>query len=103
MTKKEIIDGNLLIAEFTGQDKAHDPRDRIYHYDTSWDWLMPVVEKIESLGVGFAVERNKVSLHGFIPEIIEIYSWESSTVHDKMTYTFEGVVEFIKWYNKKRK
>lgn len=69
-------------------------------YNSSWEWLMPVIEKIESLGADFSIKCNKVVLHGFVQKKVEIYRWESDTIRSKMENTFEGVIEFIKWYNK---
>ena len=68
LTKKEILDGNKLIAKFIGIEEVDKPNSSgkyrltnspIYkvshsshsvhlHFDVSWDWLMPVVEKIEN-------------------------------------------------------
>ena len=69
MSEQEIIDGNLLIAKFM----INSNRDIVYpsgsigawifdrgedeliqfikktKYNKSWDWLMPVIEKIEDL------------------------------------------------------
>ena len=47
---------NKLIAEFMGRDDVYQGMSearakRIYNYHTSWDWLMPVVEKIENGGL----------------------------------------------------
>lgn len=41
----DIIEGNRLIAEFDGYDIHMNG----YQYHSSWDWLMPVVEKIHLL------------------------------------------------------
>lgn len=38
-----IMDSNKLIAEFMGVEYTGT---RVKDYDTSWDWLMPVVKKI---------------------------------------------------------
>lgn len=65
-------------------------------YNDSWDWLMPVVDKIESLG--------------YSVEIIETYclitKTNSHTICDngggdftKLSATYKSVVEFIVWYN----
>ena len=50
LTPQEIIEGNKLIASFMGDTKRNlelDPNVSGYHYHDLFDWLMPVVEKIE--------------------------------------------------------
>ena len=82
----------------SGKSSCWDIEDLQYH--SSWEWLMPVIEKIEELGADFGIKRNKVLIHGFVQNKIEIYRWESGTIHSKIENTFDGVVEFIKWFNK---
>lgn len=73
-------------------------------YDTSWDWLMPVVIKIEE------IEMDKCW-----PFQVEILSRESVQIIDnrsdtaivfinqdhapKIESVYKSVVQFIKWYN----
>ncbi len=67
-------------------------------YSTSWDWLMPVVEKIESLGDYYVDMRTTACFvkRSFDDCIIsEAYSGTGS----RIKYTYKAVVEFIKWYN----
>jgi len=72
-------------------------------YHTSWDWLMPVVEKIEDIEcketstdtVGYhlydiEIRQNVTTIHGTNIE---------ETVGDKLFNTYSAVVEFIKEYN----
>ena len=54
-------------------------------YDRSWDWLMPVVEKIYSLGL-----ENE-------PALLVRDALAEANRKD----TYQAVVEFIKEYNKK--
>ena len=70
-------------------------------YHESWDWLMPVVEKIEAIeGIRFIIEKNRVLICSYGPE----YFWNSGTTYDsKITTTYNAVVEFIKWYNENNK
>jgi|TARA_E500000305_G_scaffold94043_1_gene82822 hypothetical protein len=83
---------NKLIAEFMGGQRVL-PDEDVYNmpthnnlcygvnelqYDTSWDWLMPVVEKIER-------QNELIGAHILSTDI------------DK---TYHGVVKFIKEYNK---
>ncbi len=53
-------------------------------YSKSWDWLMPVVEKIFALSVA--------------DENIELFYDVQTHIPDK-TATYNAVVEFIKEYN----
>ena len=70
------MEDNKLIAEFMG---VKPPLYMEYH--TSWDWLIPVVNKIEMECKGVPIQLIDVS---FYDEIHEVY-W--------------AVVEFIKTYN----
>lgn len=87
--------------------KIEDLIGRFCKYHSSWDWLMPVVEKIATIEKGkfnvtilsagdwaCYIERDDVfeksiaDYGGFEPMILNV--WKS-------------VVKFIKWYNKKNK
>jgi len=104
--KKKINEDNIMIAEFMGYRyqessffsvwefyKSHEDRFVDGEYHESWDWLMPVVEKIEEL------QRSSSSQEDYKYYLIvlsyPIYS-EIDTIH-------KAVVEFIKWYNEAKK
>ena len=73
------MDNNKLIAEFMGyiyEDDILVPEEPQYH--TSWDWLIPVIEKIEQVNEGVPQQMLHVNLYS---EIGEVYT---------------AVVEFIK-------
>ena len=75
-------------------------------YNTSWEWLMPVVEKIENITLGnsylYSFEMGKdwctITTNDFTPEIIV----SKSVANDKKTSIWSCVVEFIKLYNIKK-
>ena len=73
---------NKLIAEFMGDEHplAEVTHEASYRYHTSWDWLMPVVEKIEKLEVGDV-------------------AWTS--VYFDIQREYDKAVEFIKTFNEK--
>lgn len=127
MIQKEIIEGNKLIAEFMGaiitqcysyiediQDgleyyfsKENAPEDRLRYsssgikYHSSWDWLMSVVEKIESLGYS-----SEIYCIGGFENRLQFFSGGVSPVKSrcfklKIEAVYYTVVEFIKWYNAK--
>ena len=106
MTEEEIIKGNKLIAEFMGLhfhkigwvDKYHidgNYESIILDYNWSWDWLMPVIEKIESLGYAVRILDVGCGIEGDL--IIERFGTT------KIEGTLLTVIEFIKWYNLKTK
>jgi hypothetical protein len=63
------------------------PHEMKFH--ASWDWLMPVVEKI--LNKGYTLQgvnlTQKIRLHLSTPHLL---------------HTYNAVVEFINWYNNKQ-
>ena len=72
-------------------------------YHNSWDWLMPVVEKIESLEDKY--DYFTVNISGGNNPYIESSTGEliadiAGFELTKIQATYKAVVEFIKWYNK---
>jgi hypothetical protein len=65
-------------------------------YNVSWDWLMPVVQKIESLGYVFTIQGSKAEYGEMISET------RCFIAEDKISSTYQAVVEFIKQYNNEK-
>ena len=106
---------NKLIAEFIGV-VFHDDENQYYdnnglyigeelRYHTSWDWLMPVVEKIRSIkcydkgdvfNYQFIIHNNKVEYYadGYTKKPSKIFLGYGKEA------IYKAVVEFIKEYNK---
>ena len=111
MTQEEIIAGNKLIAEFMGLSycekyryegwyKNHEHNHRICDFDglkyhTSWDWLMPVVEKIEKMNTTVVIEgiMCEIKTHSIG------FDMTASDERSKILAVYYAVIEFIKWYN----
>jgi len=83
--------------------KGHDPYSpKELIYDTSWDWLMPVVEKINVTKMGdeeFDVIIYKADCH--INNSREIIFEHSKRSKDSVLIecVYSAVVEFIRMYN----
>mgnify|MGYP003115542317 CR=1 FL=1 len=104
---------NKLIAEFMGSEwhKAWfkdvciiSPSNISYKFHSSWDWLMPVVERIRGLEEGMLVERidimpnDGVAIHySHPPKMIVV---DTSKRVNTLNATYQAVVEFIKQLNK---
>lgn len=101
---------NELIAIFMGWviDNSFPDKNHVYRFggrvetintfkfDTSWEWLMEVVAKIE--------EKHRVTIErsGILIEITDSpFNWiEIGTLRrTKREAVYLGVVEYIKWYN----
>lgn len=85
MTKEEILLGNKLIAEFMADYDLKRNWSKVpLLYNSSWDWLMPVVEKIKGMEKEYPIAIDSVT---------NIFIWY------KINFVWIAVVEFIKWYN----
>lgn len=123
---------NKLIAKFMGETKYKDEeawsitrhgyltvhgdfktkfRASELKYHKSWDWLMPVVEKIEEIAADNSTETIKY--HRFCVDMSGCFCSITDNQEDvlisesdggtKLKSTFLAVVEFIEWYNKQPK
>lgn len=130
MTEEMTIEQqNEMIARFMGAKIINDtdynsilyrfenmkPGDCYLHqmkYHSSWDWLMPVVEKIEALAFQVQIgnewfctisrfEEGETPFDGIYisTEVDPIYG----KVKSKITGVFLAVFQFIKWYNEQSK
>tara|TARA_R110002153_G_scaffold171568_1_gene324390 strand:+ start:41 stop:433 length:393 start_codon:yes stop_codon:yes gene_type:complete len=103
----ELRDNNKLIAEFIGLEYA--PKDKRWddwfdkngtritygiriplQYDTSWDWLMPVIKKCL---VGEAEQSEEMS-NTTIKNVYE------GICNQDISFAYKSVVEFINQHNK---
>ena len=126
MGLKEIIEGNKLIAEFMGAhydstmtdywfnipkeclrnwSSPFAPKTTDLQFHSSYDWIMPVVEKIEQLLFPNDVFYNIHILGGCCVCIIssdmdELGQYSEPT---KILTVFKAIVEYIKWYNVQNK
>jgi len=110
MISDEILIDNKLIAEFIENDKQckeamkyfdNEEFGTIYFdttglkYHKSWDWLMPVVEKI------WDIIKNKESLFYFtVNKELTIFS--KAYGENNINTCYSAVIEFINWYNKQK-
>lgn len=107
---------NELIAEFMGLERSKANHDYFfipeYHafvapdnilYHQSWDWLMPVVEKIERSGTLFHTRiMCYADENNYLCDIVDIENNEAScqlSQTSKIDAVYKAVVGFIKWYN----
>lgn len=115
MENQNVLNGNKLIAEFMGFLKPYGDvyqccfnninittNGEYIRFHKSWDWLMPVVEKIENL-------KSPVYIHSNCCTIYEKVNFNTdkgdlfieSYNDNKLLAVYDTVIKYIKWYNNK--
>ena len=100
-----IEEKNKMIAEFMGYKWLDDDKmwvkgewpkgthmDKYLEYDTSWEWLMPVVKKC----------KNLLSNPKDVSDIYILRDLEETVFSCEINIAYDGVVKFINWYNKQK-
>ena len=96
------MEDNKLIAEFLGKDHELNQCMGVPQYHKSWDWLMPVVEKIEE------DERYDVKIFQNGTIITNQYGYDivnnvcNISFDKKIEHTYPAVVEFINFHNQSK-
>ena len=67
-------------------------------YHSDWNWLMEVVEKIETHGFTFDIKKNWSCITRKGERII--IRWEED--NNKIEAVYNACLEFIKWYNENK-
>lgn len=89
-----------MIAEFLNQKLPSNSDFDIYLYHSSWDWLIPVVEKIESLNHPVYINSNNCVIY---EKVGRNHGWFIDNYADtKIEATWISCVEFIKITSKKQ-
>ena len=93
------IDGEFAYIEDEGSPLEEVMPINKLNYHTSWDWLMPVIEKIESLGYTFEKNYQRVDKdwQSLIVKGNDILYQEFN--ENSLQCSHYVVAEFIKHYN----
>jgi len=113
MEQKQIDEGNKLIALFMASfEEFENDRQVIINdienkgavgsmqYHKEWDWIMPVVDQVES------IELVSVNISVDVVEIFNMTDYELITrvevIETKIIRLWIAIVQFIQWYNKQK-
>lgn len=123
----QILEMNKLIADFDefefiipdnefGEPPIPFPIDKL-KYDSSYEWIMPVIEKIEKLGfkvlIGFDTYCGIIKNQKLIDESTLKFESTELVSEPSKSYTksadtkihgvYLAVIKFVKWYNDQKK
>lgn len=102
----KLREERILIARFMTDEPEVLEKDLLkagcvesMQYDSDWNWIMPVVEKIEELGYCFRIESNDVFImdNNTSEEIIIADDNKS-----KIDAIYWACVRFIGWYDRNK-
>ena len=107
-----VLQGNKLIAEFMGWEHHSDPEYDAHEmknlkYHSSWDQLMPVVEKIAKMKFKYDNADEWYSPYpttfGMVDDegnyMVRIYSSQLFSAPTLIEAAWNVVVDFIEWYS----
>ena len=122
MKQEEIIENNKLIAEFIGIEYiegdcnqkwrlTNSPIHKVtmsshsvhLHFDVSWDWLMPVYNKLSlKHDIGWKITSKYINIYTHAGQPIGDFNgmFEINCPQNVMSDAYRAIVAFIKWYNK---
>jgi len=122
------IENNVRIGKFMGIDYAQPAENKIVYYRNdgqlihgeenptelkyhiSWDWLMPVVDKIEAMGLHFNIKTNEswIDWLGTENEHLELLqkydeaTFEVNYEATKIESVYKTVLQFVNFYNENK-
>lgn len=113
MNETEIFHGIQHIALFMGwkSDEIRiyltlkQPQTGKLAFNESWDLLMPVIDRIEAIKTNNNSEKFQFNITGDGISITRfddgsgVISQRANDSIKRLQYSFEVVVDFIKWYN----
>lgn len=101
---------NMIVENYHGINIIESPLGKTYDlhglkYHSSWDWIMPVVERIENTRHETALTGHHVEITGSICRIQPAAGFHNRAFREtfnegsKIKSVYGAVVTFIEWYN----
>ena len=102
-------ENNKLIADFMGMKYGDERKfvegewihsiQSLSRFRQDWNWLMEVVEKIDSIGYSVNISSSMVYINSDNGRIVNPILIGVKT---KIECLYEAVLEFIKWFNEQK-
>lgn len=111
MTDMTLIQQNEILAKFMGwkeipempyvKNRYQQMQGLLWFaselkFHSSWDWLMPVVEKLESIGFALHIDEDTVYLH-FPGNEMEMIDFTKERFGSKIATVYKAVCEAVEF------
>lgn len=98
---EDFYDTGLEPAYYIRKNKEYRIEEAKYH--SSWDWLMTVVDKIESLGFRVYLDKYSCQIYRKDLEFPENFIIDADFQEDRLANAFDGISAFAEWWNHKKR
>lgn len=101
VTNCSLVYNNHRVDYFYINDKWSAYGD-LFKFSKSWDYLMPVVDKIETMETNVMIKRNYCNIRTWDYDDFTCTGFSTVNIsHEKIEATYCAIIYFIKWYNQK--
>ena len=95
----DYSDTGLEPAYYVRKNRTYQLEEAQYH--TSWDWLMPCIDKIESLDFRVSIGPSDCQIYKRWVDFPENFIIDADFKETRLENAFDAVVSFIDWWNRK--
>jgi hypothetical protein len=98
---EDFYDTGLEPSYYIRKNKEYGIEEAQYH--SSWDWIMPAVDKIEELGFRVYLDKYSCQIYRRDATFPENFIVDSDFKEDRLENVFDGVSAFAEWWCRKRR
>jgi hypothetical protein len=96
---QDFYDTGLEPAYYIRKNKEYGIEDAQYH--SSWEWLMPVVDKIEDLGFRVYLDKYSCQIYKRYTTFPDNFIVDADFKDDRLENAFDGISSFCEWWERK--
>jgi hypothetical protein len=97
----DYYDTGLEPAYYIRKNKEYKLKEAQYH--SSWDWILPVIDKIEDLGFRVYFTSESCQIYRKYQDFPDNFIIDADFKETRLENTFDGISAFAEWWNRKGK
>ena len=96
---KDFYDTGLEPSYYIRKNKEYTLEEA--QYNSSWEWLMTVVEKIEDLGFRVYLAKDSCQIYKQYCDFPDNFIIDADFKEDRLENAFDGISSFCEWWERK--